>query len=59
VRLVQRLDARLEAQLGGRKPPEEPASKKCPWCHEVIAYRARRCPQCTSHLDEREGGGAP
>jgi large conductance mechanosensitive channel len=56
VRLVQRLDARLEAQLGDRKPSEEPDSKKCPWCREVIPYRARRCPRCTSRLEgERDG----
>ncbi len=54
IRGINRLDARMEARFGaaGPKTPEEPSQKKCPWCLTTIPYQARRCPQCTSHLEE-------
>jgi large conductance mechanosensitive channel len=35
-----------------RKPaaPGEPVDKECPYCLSRIAYKATRCPQCTSEL---------
>jgi large conductance mechanosensitive channel len=52
VRFVNRLDAGLDAALGDReKKPEEPSSKKCPYCRSTIDYKASRCPHCTSHLE--------
>ncbi len=29
-----------------------PSSKTCPWCASSIPVKARRCPQCTSELDD-------
>jgi large conductance mechanosensitive channel len=31
-------------------PPGEPTTKECPMCLSTIAYKARKCPQCTSDL---------
>jgi large conductance mechanosensitive channel len=34
-----------------REPaPSEPTTKECPRCLSVIAFKATRCPQCTSDL---------
>lgn len=37
-----------------RRPdtPPAPGTKPCPYCTTSIAIAARRCPQCTSMLDE-------
>lgn len=55
IRFVNHLDARLDEQLDrafGEKPPaEEPTEKKCDFCRTAIAYRASRCPHCTSQLE--------
>lgn len=52
VRLVNRLDSAMDEALDEEAPPaEEPSHKKCPYCRDQIAYRAVRCPQCTSRLD--------
>lgn len=54
--LVIKAFNRLEGQIGqisGKKEtdkPEEPSSKKCPYCLSNIPYRATRCPECTSKL---------
>jgi large conductance mechanosensitive channel len=56
IRVVSRLDAAMEEQFGGDKPaPEEPENKKCPHCRMTIPFKATRCPQCTSQLDESAG----
>lgn len=34
------------------KAPEPPRTKNCPYCTSAIAIGARRCPQCTSNLEE-------
>lgn len=34
--------------------PEEPTTKKCPFCKSEIAIDATRCPHCTSVLEENE-----
>lgn len=52
IQAINRLDRRLERESGAAEaPPEEPTSKKCPHCLSTIPSKARRCPQCTSHLD--------
>lgn len=33
--------------------PEEPTTKKCPFCKSEIAIDATRCPNCTSVLEEK------
>ncbi|HBG14861.1 MAG TPA: large conductance mechanosensitive channel protein MscL [Synergistaceae bacterium] len=32
-------------------PPEEPATKECPFCISAVPIKARRCPFCTSELE--------
>jgi large conductance mechanosensitive channel len=32
--------------------PAEPTTKDCPYCLSAIPIGAKRCPQCTSHLEE-------
>lgn len=34
--------------------PEEPTTKKCPFCKSEIAIDATRCPHCTSVLEEKQ-----
>ena len=51
VRMVQRAEKRLEDLIEDpADKPHDPSEKKCPYCRTTIAYRATRCPQCTSHL---------
>jgi large conductance mechanosensitive channel len=65
VRLINRIDEKLEDEFGAPEPTkEEPAQKKCPYCHSTIPHRATRCPQCTSVLDAdalraRSGAACP
>ena len=33
-------------------PEEPPAEKECPFCTRKIPINARRCPECTSSLEE-------
>ncbi len=43
------------SNLGGHRKeetPEEPATKKCPYCLSEIDIAATRCPHCTSELEE-------
>lgn len=53
IKFVNQIDDRLEGLIGKKKnkTDEEPANKKCPYCHSTIAYKATRCPQCTSKLE--------
>lgn len=51
VGLVQRAEKRLEDLIEDPSDtPQDPTEKKCPYCRTTIAFRATRCPQCTSHL---------
>lgn len=59
IRLINRLDAQLEEEFGEKpKEPSESANKKCPYCLQTIPFRAKRCPQCTSHLESDADAGA-
>lgn len=58
IRAINRLDESLEARFDDSPTPEDPQNKKCPFCRTVIPYKASRCPQCTSHLDETEDAKA-
>ena len=52
VRLINRVDSRLEEEFGQEKPKAgEPTEKKCPFCLSTISFKAVRCPACTSHLE--------
>ncbi len=33
-------------------PEEEPKEKECPYCTRKIPVNAKRCPECTSELEE-------
>ncbi|MCG8592541.1 MAG: large conductance mechanosensitive channel protein MscL [Proteobacteria bacterium] len=50
VRLVNRLDEKLEAEFGDVLGDSEPTHKKCPDCLSTVLAQARRCSQCTSWL---------
>lgn len=51
IRLVNRLDEQLDEAFGDKPPAGEPTEKKCDFCRTTIAYRASRCPKCTSQLE--------
>lgn len=51
VRLVNRMDAAMDAAVDDPPDEQEPSHKKCPYCRDQIAYRAVRCPSCTSRLE--------
>jgi large conductance mechanosensitive channel len=55
IRVVNRLDATLDAALGDERPAEEPTHKKCPFCISTIPFPATRCPECTSELPQAAG----
>jgi large conductance mechanosensitive channel len=52
------LFTRLVAKLAPKKPevpePPKPATKACPFCLMTVDALARRCPHCTSVLEESE-----
>ncbi|QDT02038.1 Large-conductance mechanosensitive channel [Rubripirellula lacrimiformis] len=50
IRVINRVDEELDERFGDPPPRDEPTEKKCPFCRSTIAYRAVRCPQCTSEL---------
>jgi len=57
MRVVANVDRQLEDVFGEDKPkPGDPEKKKCPYCLTTIAYRASRCPQCTSELPQPDEG---
>jgi len=51
IRLMNRLEEKLELPFGGKPKPDEPSDKKCPYCISTIPYKASRCPNCTSQLE--------
>lgn len=56
IRSLNRLEESMDRKVDGPKPPEEPEQKKCPFCRSSIAFRATRCPMCTSGLEEASAG---
>lgn len=54
IRAVNRVEDSLESRFGDPPQPGEPSDKKCPFCRSTIAYKAIRCPHCTSHLEVAE-----
>ncbi|MEW4490674.1 large conductance mechanosensitive channel protein MscL [Thalassoglobus sp. JC818] len=52
IRGFNRLDEGLDQMIGEEPPqPGEPTEKKCQYCRSTIAYRATRCPHCTSEIE--------
>lgn len=52
IRIISRLEDELDERLGDPTPDDEPKDKKCPFCRTAVPYRASRCPNCTSQLEE-------
>ena len=42
------------SSLGKKEEEAKPTTKECPFCKSEIAIEATRCPNCTSHLEEKE-----
>jgi large conductance mechanosensitive channel len=57
IRAVNRVSERLSDEFGSNDetPKEQPDTKKCAYCREVVPYQASRCAHCTSFLGT-EGG---
>ena len=51
--LIIRAMNRISA-LGKKEDKEKPLTKECPFCKSKISVDAVRCPNCTSHLEEKE-----
>lgn len=52
IRVINRMESALEKKVdASERAPSEPETKKCPFCRTSIAYRATRCPHCTSTLE--------
>jgi len=52
IRIANRIDKELDEHLGEHpKKSGEPTNKKCQFCRSTIAFRATRCPKCTSELE--------
>lgn len=56
IRQVNRM--RRDSEDPDAKDPS-PSTKTCPWCASAIPVNARRCPQCTTELDEDPAAGSP
>ena len=58
IRVFNKLDEALDKEFVDEKEqPDaeaEPVDKKCPYCRSVIAFKATRCPLCTSQLEGAE-----
>lgn len=50
VRLINRVDDAMQAEVDEAPAPEDPPTKKCPFCRSNIDFKATRCPACTSQL---------
>ena len=57
VRAVNKISETLEDEFGqaDEAPPDQPKTKKCAYCREVVPFQASRCSHCTSFLGT-EGG---
>lgn len=57
IRAVNRVSEKLHDEFGNadETPKEQPETKKCAYCREVVPYKASRCSHCTSFLGT-EGG---
>lgn len=52
VRLYNRAEDALEEVMDDPASAEDPDQKKCPYCRSTIPFKATRCGQCTSHLED-------
>lgn len=49
VRSVNRIKRKREEEVD--PTPSDPRDRECPFCAMTIPRKAKRCPECTSHLD--------
>lgn len=61
VRVINKVDDAMQAEVDEAPAPEDPPTKKCPFCRSNIDFKAIRCPACTSHLsaESEPGQGKP
>lgn len=53
---LEKLASMAEKKIGkkdkdDKTPEEEPTTKLCPYCYTEIAFKATRCPHCTTKLE--------
>lgn len=58
IRAANRLEDKLEDELGWGDPETPPTTKKCPYCISTVHIEATRCPQCTAQLNVSSQGAA-
>ena len=53
---LEKLSAKIpkKGKKGAEEFPAEPETKLCPFCLTEIAFKATRCPHCTSELKDKE-----
>lgn len=53
---LEKLSAKIpkKGKKGAEEVPAEPETKLCPFCLTEIAFKATRCPHCTSELKDKE-----
>lgn len=59
---LERVNKEVEGKIGKKIKKKnrvvdeepEPETKTCPYCLSEIKYKATRCPNCTSELDEKK-----
>lgn len=56
IKMVNQLHEKLDNLVGKERDNKEqlPENKKCPFCYSTIAYKATRCPNCTSELPQKK-----
>lgn len=52
--IIKTMNNISEKMKKNEEKPEEPTTKKCPFCKSEIAIDATRCPHCTSVLEEKQ-----
>ncbi len=53
---LEKLSAKIpkKGKKGAEEVPAEPETKLCPFCLTEIAFKATRCPHCTSEIKDKE-----
>ena len=51
--LASKIDPKGKLKINSDDEIEEPETKICPYCLTEIKYKATRCPNCTSNLEEK------
>ncbi len=51
-KLASKVNIGKRGKKADNEEEKEPETKLCPFCYTEIAYKATRCPHCTSKLEE-------